>query len=138
MTVVRWILWIAVGGAALWLFERFFGGPGIPEGIITPETFQDPGAQVGERGTGAARDYRVDSWRTTFTGAAEADSAMSAWRDTFGEDLIETATRGDKLLQTYVTLGDSCTQSGEQALTINNGMPAQAYCGGFPKVWKLL
>jgi hypothetical protein len=140
MTIVRWILWIGIGGVALWLFDRFFGEAAEPVGLVTPDQLQDPASQVGTRGTGlATRDAVESSWRTTFTDLAEQAAVRQAWRNQFGTDVVNSDPGDEKTLQTYVTLGDQCTAAGgETALTINNGQPVVAYCGGNPRVWRLV
>jgi len=120
MTIVRWILWISVGGAALWLYQRFFGGE-LPEGLVTGALDTDRSSQIGERGTGIAGDARVASWRTTFTGMEENPDAaawFSSWSRSTPGGLPGTAGNGesDTTLETFVTLGESCSPPGVIAL----------------------
>jgi len=119
MTAIRWILWIGIGGIAVWLFERFFGGTSEPVGLLTPDQFQDPGSQVGTRGTGTAtRDAFEASWRTAFQNLDEQPSIntwFSSWRRSTPGGLPGTAGNGESTTTldpyVYITLGDSCSLS---------------------------
>jgi len=122
MTAIRWILWLAIGGAAVWVFQRFFAGSGLPEGIVTPTTLADAGLQVGTRGTGVARGAREASWRTTLGSSAGDPSAVDSWFNSWSRStpggLPGTAGNGESMttLETFITLGDPCSPPGSTAL----------------------